>query len=183
MQYPDLTSLSPELQKIVEGKNNANVFRMLMHTPNLALGFTAMADAVMWSKAWPASLRELVIVRVGQLYHSPYEVYQHEQIGRLMGLSDEKLAACAIGADQSELADDERTVLRLTDAIVVNHTLTDAERTEATALFNPNQYADFVITVGYYQMASNFLNVFDVQIEDHALFPAPKPNAERGGKA
>lgn len=104
-------------------------------------------------------------------------------MGRLMGLSDEKLAACAIGADQSELADDERTVLRLTDAIVANHTLTNAERTDAMALFNPNQYADFAMTVGYYEMVSNFLNVFDVQIKDHALFPAPKPNVERGGKA
>jgi len=182
MQYPDISSLSPELQEILEGKNNANVYKMLMHSPNLAPGFTAMADAVMWSKAWPATWRELAIVRVGHLYNAPYEVYQHEQIGRLMGLSDEKLAACAVDADQSDLSNDERTILRLTDAIVANHTLTPAEREEAMTMFNANQFADFVMTVGFYQLVSNFLNVFGVERDEHDLFPAPKPNVERGGK-
>ncbi|MGV8996156.1 MAG: carboxymuconolactone decarboxylase family protein [Parvibaculaceae bacterium] len=183
MQYPDISNLTPELRAILTGKNNANVYKMLMHSPNLAPGFTGMADAVMWSKAWPATWRELAIVRVGQLYNSPYEVHQHEQIGRLMGLSDEKLAACAVDADQSDLSDDERTILRLTDAIVAKHTLTQAERDVAMKLFNANQFADFVMTVGFYQLVSNFLNVFDVQRDDHDLFPAPKPNSERGGKA
>lgn len=173
MHEPDLTNLTPELKKILDGKNNANVYRMLMHSPNLAPGFTAMADAVMWSKAWPASLRELAIVRVGYLYQSPYEVHQHRQIGRLVGLSSAQLDACAVGADQSALSDSERTVLRLTDSIVQNHTLTAPEREEALELFNANQFADFVITIGFYQLVSNFLNVFDVQREDHDLFPKP----------
>lgn len=183
MDYPDLETLPDDLKAIIAGKNNANVYKMLMHTPNLASSFTAMADAVMWSKAWPATWRELAIVRVGQHCNSPYEVHQHEAIGRLMGLSDEKLMACAIGADQSDLDDAERLIVRLTDAIVLNHSLTDAERAEASALMNANQFADFVMTVGYYQMVSNFLNVFKVEIEDHSLFPEPKPNVERGGRA
>lgn len=183
MHYPDLDSLSEELKAIVAGKNNANVYKMLMHTPNLAPSFTAMADAVMWSKAWPATWREIAIVRVGRRLDAPYEVHQHEAIGRLIGLSDEKLAALVIGADQSELDQAERLIVRLTDAICANHTLSDAERAEAMALMNPNQFADFVMTVGYYQMVSNFLNVFAVEIEDHSLFPTPKPNVERGGRA
>lgn len=183
MNYPDLTNLSPELRTILDGKNNANVYKMLMHSPNVAPSFTAMADAVMWSKAWPATWREIAIVRVGHLYNAPYEVHQHEQIGRLVGLSDEKLEACALNADQSELSDDERKIVRLTDALVTNHTLSNAEREEALTIFNANQFADFVMTVGFYQLVSNFLNVFQVQTEDHSLFPAPRPNIERGGKS
>ena len=118
MNYPDLENLSPELKEILAGKREANVYKMLMHSPNMAPGFTALADAAMWSKKWPATWRELAIVRVGRLYNSPYEVHQHEQIGRLMGLNDAQLAACAIGADQSVLSDDEKTILRLTDARV-----------------------------------------------------------------
>jgi len=183
MNYPDLHALPDDLKAIIAGKNNANVYKMLMHTPNLAPSFTAMADAVMWSKAWPATWRELAIIRVGRHFNAPYEVHQHEAIGRLMGLSDEKLAALIIGADQSELDEAERTIVRLTDAIARNHTLSDAERQEAMALMSPNQFADFVMTVGYYQMVSNFLNVFAVEIDERSLFPAPKPNIERGGRA
>ena len=95
MNYPDLTALSPELKKIIADKRDANVYKMLMHSPNVAPGFTAMADAVMWSKAWPATWRELAIVRVGQSYGSAYEVHQHERIGRLVGLTDAQLGSCA----------------------------------------------------------------------------------------
>ena len=66
MHYPDIDALPDHLKEIIRGKLGANVYKMLMHTPNVAPGFTAMADAVMWSKTWSAQLRELAIVRVGQ---------------------------------------------------------------------------------------------------------------------
>lgn len=179
MNYPDLETLSPELKAIIDEKKGANVYKMLMHTPAVAPGFTAMADAVMWAKSWPATWRELAIVRVGNLYNSPYEVYQHEQIGRLMGLTDAKLKACRLDADQSELDADERTILRLTDEIVKNHRLTEAQISEARQLLSVEGLADFVLTVGFYQAVSNFLNVFDVQKEAVDLFPRPD---ERPGK-
>lgn len=177
MDYPDLTSLSAELTEIIEGKGGANVYKMLMHTPNVAPGFTAMADAVMWAPSWPATWRELAIVRVGHLYGSPYEVHQHEQIGRLVGLSDAKLDCCAIGADRSALDDGERTILKLTDALVDKHGLTAAELDEAKELLTTEGLADFVLTVGFYQAVCNFLNVFDVQKEEVDLFPRPDADA------
>lgn len=169
MNYPDLETLTPELRKLVSDKRDANVYKMLMHTPNVAPGFTAMADAVMWSKAWPATWREMAICRVGHHYAAPYEIHHHERIGRLVGVTDAQLAACAIGADQTGLSADERTILRLTDALVERHTLSDAERAEATSLLDANGFADFVLTVGFYQAVSNFLNVFRVEIEAQGL--------------
>ena len=183
MNYPDLESLSPELKEILAGKREANVYKMLMHSPNMAPGFTALADAAMWSKKWPATWRELAIVRVGRRYNSPYEVHQHEQIGRLMGLSDAQLAACAIGADQSVLSDDEKTILRLTDALVERHTLNADERAEGLKILDANGFADFVMTVGFYQLVSNFLNVFEVEIEPHDLFPKPDGRKKQGASA
>ncbi|MEQ1818497.1 MAG: carboxymuconolactone decarboxylase family protein [Terricaulis sp.] len=173
MQYPDLESLPENLKQIIEGKRGANVYKMLMHSPNVAPGFTAMADAVMWSPAWSSQLRELAIVRVGCLYNSPYEVHQHKQIGRLMGLTEAKLDACAIGADQSALTEDERKIVRLTDALVADHTLSPSDRDEGLALLGTNGFADFVLTVGFYQAVSNFLNVFEVEPEAVDLFPRP----------
>lgn len=173
MNYPDLSALTPELNKIIADKRDANVYKMLMHSPNVAPGFTAMADAVMWSKAWPATWRELTIVRVGHLYASPYEVHQHERIGRLVGLTDAQLASCAIGADPSALSPQEQTILALTDALVARHTLSAAERETALELMDANAFADFVMTVGFYQLVSNFLNVFEVEIEPNGLAPAP----------
>lgn len=174
MHYPDIDALPDHLKEIIRGKLGANVYKMLMHTPNVAPGFTAMADAVMWSKTWSAQLRELAIVRVGQLYASPYEVHQHKQIGRRAGLSEAQLAACALDADQSALNDGERSILRWTDAIVSKHRLAQADIDAAVALLGVNGFADFVLTVGFYQAVCNFLNVFDVQVEDHDIFAAQR---------
>ena len=169
MNYPDLENLSPELKAIIDGKRGANVYKMLMHTPNVAPGFTAMADAVMWSPKWPATWRELAIVRVGHHYGAPYEIHHHERFGRMVGLNEEQLAACHIGADQSALGADERTILRLTDALVERHTLSATERGDALAIMDANGLADFVLTVGFYQAVCNFLNVFEVDIEPDGL--------------
>lgn len=170
MQYPEMSGLAPDLRKIVADKRNTNVYKMLMHTPNIAPGFTAMADAVMWSKTWPATWRELAIVRVGHHYKAPYEVHHHVRIGRLMGLNDDQLAACAIGAGQAALSHEERTILRLTDALVERHGLNDAECADALAFLNANQLADLVLTVGFYQMVCNFLNTFQVEVEQDDPF-------------
>lgn len=173
MQYPDLQGLTPELKTIIADKRDANVYKMLMHSPNVAPGFTAMADAVMWSKAWPATWRELAIVRVGHRYGAPYEIHHHERIGRLVGVTDAQLAACAVGADQSGLSPDEQAILRLTDALVARHTLTPVERAEALERLGANGFADFVLTIGFYQAVSNFLNVFEVEIEAEGLARTP----------
>jgi 4-carboxymuconolactone decarboxylase len=170
MHYPDLDNLPDDLTAIIAGKRGANVYKMLMHTPRVAPGFTAMADAVMWAASWPATWRELAIVRVGHIYASPYEVYQHEQIGRLVGLSDAKLAACAVNADQTALDADEATVLRLTDALVIHHGWRADQLAEAQRILSTEAIADFVLTVGFYQAVSNFINVFDVQRETCDLF-------------
>lgn len=165
MDFPDLTNLPAELQNIIDGKGGANVYKMLMHSPNVAPGFTAMADAVMWAPSWPATWREIAIVRVGHHYQAPYEIYHHERIGRQVGLTDQQLAACALGANQDELNREEQTILRLTDALVTNHQLGDSEIDEAMALMDKNGLADFVLTVGFYQAVSNFLNTFKVTVE------------------
>lgn len=177
MQYPDLESLPDALKTIIAKKRGANVYKMLMHTPGTAPGFTAMADAVMWAPSWPATWRELAIIRVGHRYAAPYEVYQHEQIGRRVGLSDVKLAACSLDGDVTALDAQEQAILRLTDALVEHHRFSTAELAEAQGLLSMAGLADFVLTVGFYQAVSNFLNVFDVQREAEDLFPAPRKGA------
>ncbi|MGH6996785.1 MAG: hypothetical protein ACREEO_01275, partial [Phenylobacterium sp.] len=63
------------------------------------------------------------------------------------------------------------------------HTLSAAEREEGLKLLGANGFADFVMTVGFYQLVSNFLNVFEVEIEPHDLFPKPDGRKKQGASA
>ncbi|KQX65131.1 MULTISPECIES: carboxymuconolactone decarboxylase family protein [unclassified Streptomyces] len=164
MEYPDLTALPAELREAVAARGSLNVFRMIMHSPRLAPGLLETADAILQRNALPDGLRELAIVRVGRVYRAPYEVHHHENIGRLVGLSRAALAAAATGSTEG-LSDAEASVLRCTDRLLARHTLSDAERAEVLEFLTVGQLSDLVITVGFYQLVSNFLNTFGVTTE------------------
>ncbi|WP_405558651.1 carboxymuconolactone decarboxylase family protein [Streptomyces canus] len=164
MEYPDPSALPTELQEAVTKRGSVNVYRMIMHSPGLAPGFLEMADAIFQGNSLPDQLRELAIVRVGHVYRAPYEIHHHENIGRLIGLSEAAIGAAATGATQA-LSKEETSILRLTDRLLAHHTLSDAERTEALEFLTVGQLSDLVVTVGFYQLVSNFLNTFGVTTE------------------
>lgn len=162
--YPDLEALEPELRQAVTDRASLNIFRMITHTPGLAPGFLSMAKDLLQHNSLPATWRELCILRVGHRYESVYEVYQHNIIGRAVGLSEAHLAAAKSGVP-AEIDNEHATILRLTDVLLDDHTLTGSDLAEARNLLTLNQLADFVLTVGFYQLVCNFLNTFQVMPE------------------
>ncbi|MFE6157638.1 carboxymuconolactone decarboxylase family protein [Streptomyces sp. NPDC056486] len=165
MEYPDLSTLPVELQDAVTANGSLNVFRMMMHSPALAPGLLTLGESILQRNSLPDTLRELVIVRVGRVYGAAYEVHHHERIARLVGLGEEALAAAETGAAE-ELTGPESAVLAATDRLLARHTLDEAAREELLAFLTVNQLADLVITVGFYQLICDFLNTFEVTVED-----------------
>lgn len=168
MEYPDLSALPAELREAVTERDSLNVFRMIMHSPELAPGMLQLADAILRGNSLPDQLRELVIVRVGHVYEAPYELHHHENIGRLVGMSQAALAAAASGSTEGQgqgLSKEEAAVLRCTDRLLARHTLSEAERAEVLEFLSVGQLSDLVITVGFYQLVCNFLNTFGVTTE------------------
>ncbi|WP_371749658.1 carboxymuconolactone decarboxylase family protein [Streptomyces sp. NBC_01283] len=164
MEYPDLSALPVELQEVVTAYGSLNVFRMLMHSPNLAPGVLTLGDAVLQRNSLPDTLRELAIVRVGHAYGAAYEVHHHERIARLVGLGEDALAAAETGS-AGTLSGPEAAVLTATDRLLDRHTLDGAARDELLRFLTVNQLADLVMTVGYYQLICGFLNSFEVTTE------------------
>jgi alkylhydroperoxidase family enzyme len=165
--YPDLDALGPDLQEAVTSRASLNIFRMIMHTPGLAPSFLAMASDVLQYNSLPAAWRELVILRVGYRYHARYETYQHERIGQAIGLDQDAISAAESGSTE-KLDPRAAAVLRLTDLLLDNHTLIDAQRDDALKTLTVNQLADLTLTVGFYQLVCNFLNTFGVTPEAEA---------------
>lgn len=162
--YPDLDTLAPELRQAVTDRASLNIFRMITHTPGLAPGFLTMAKDLLQHNSLPPTWRELCILRVGHRYESVYEVYQHDIIGKAIGLSEAVLRAAKTGL-ADELDHEHATILRLTDILLDQHTLAGDDLTEARNLLTLNQLADLTLTVGFYQLVCNFLNTFHVMPE------------------
>ena len=165
--YPNLDNLTPQLREAVESRASLNIFRMITHSPNLAPSFLTMASDVLQHNSLPATWRELVILRVGYRYRARYETYQHVRIGRAIGLGDEAISAAESGSTDG-LDAPQAALIGLTDLLLDNHTLSDAQREEALAIMTVNQLADFTLTVGFYQLVCDFLNTFGVTPEDES---------------
>ena len=163
--YPEFDSLPESLQDAIWARGSLNVYRMIAHSPGLAPAFYTMANDIFLQNSLPADWRELAILRVGYRYGAVYETHHHANIGKAVGMSDQALAAAQSGLTAG-LTPEEATVLSITEQLIDSHTLDDEARSNALSVLTVTQLADLVITVGFYQLVSNFLNAFQVMPED-----------------
>lgn len=166
--YPSIDNLTGNLAKEMReriGPGRGNVWRMLLLTPDAAEKFIAFSEEVRNRNAIPSAIRELMILRVGHLCNAPYEVHHHKRIGRSVGLSEVSIAASAIGSTATGIDRSEKFVLGMVDELVENKQLCQATFDQAVAEYGVRTVADMVLMVGFYTMASMFLNSFGVEVE------------------
>lgn len=142
-----------------------NIYRMLANSDPVARGFVHLGNALLFRGKLSPTLRELAILRVGWHSRASYEVYQHERIGRDVGLSEAKVRAVAQGPDAAAFDDHEKAVLRFTDDVVKNVRASDASFKAVAAFLDPEQIVELTITIGYYMMVSRFLETMGVDDE------------------
>lgn len=158
---------SEKLNKIMDGlQPPLNVFRMVANAEPAARGFLKMGNALLDRGTLSPTLREIAILRVGWLSKASYEVYQHERIGRDVGLSEEKLRAIHRGADAAEFDEHEKAVLRFTDDVVKNVKASDATFKPVAAFLDQEQMVELVLSIGFYMMVSRFLETLEVDDQE-----------------
>jgi 4-carboxymuconolactone decarboxylase len=163
--YFDLEQAPASYTELLKGRPPLNLYRMLPHAAAIAPGFLAMGRGILRDSELDPSIREIVILRVGILCHSSYEVHQHKRVARGVGLSEQKIAAIEIGPSSPEFSDVERLVLAFTDEVVHKVKASDAAFNRLLPHFPHRQIAEMVLTIGFYMMVSRFLENFEVDIE------------------
>src|SRR5690606_9372075 len=97
----------PEIQKAVGSRPPLNIYRMIAHGGESAVGFFKLGSALLGKSKLDPVLRELVIVRVGILCRAEYEVHQHIRLAKRVGVSDEKIAALYDGPEAAAFTETE----------------------------------------------------------------------------
>lgn len=167
--YPDPDQISSELKQAMGSRPPLNIVRMIAHAESSAIGFISLGGALLErNNDLESQLRELVIIRVGILCGSEYEVYQHKRLARKIGVSDEKVTALGEGSASGEFDDLERKVLLYTEA-VVRDVKADTATFEAVAeLLSHRAMIELTLVIGFYMMVSRVLENFEVEIENSA---------------
>lgn len=142
-----------------------NIFKMLGHSGDMLEAFRIFGNQILVHSKLDPVLREIAIVRVGVLSHANYEVYQHEEISRRLGMSEAKIRAIHEGPWASDFSEMERLVMLFTDDVVANVRASDMSFNPLAARLSHQEMQELVITIGFYMLASRFLETFDVDIE------------------
>ena len=164
----DLTALEGEEAEIaaknrVRGRD-LNLFRVLMHHPDLARRWTVFAGHVLHKQTLPPRDRELLILRIGWLNQAEYEWAQHVQIAKRAGITEPEIENVKAGPKGAWDAD-EAALLQLADDLFEDSVVSDATWSRLSKKYSIQQMMDAVFTVGQYNLVSWALNSFGVPLE------------------
>src|SRR5258705_7979160 len=138
IDYCDPAHASERTREILDKNRNANIFRMMAHSPSY---FEGELDPV---------LRELAITRTGILCEAPFEVAAHKRIGKEVGVTDEQNAALESWKSATGFDDLQRAALAFTDEIVKLHRRTDATFDAIAAKLTRTALLTLQLSDGFY---------------------------------
>jgi alkylhydroperoxidase family enzyme len=165
IEYCD-TSKSSERTREILGKNrNANIFRMMAHSPSYFEQYCRLGGAIRHKGELDPVVRELAITRTGILCEAPYEIVAHKRIGRNVGVTDEQNAALEDWKSATCFDELQRAALAFTDEIVRLRRPTDATFETIAAKLTPAALIELQLSVGFYVMTSKFLETFAIDMQ------------------
>ena len=169
LDYNDMSAVSPEMAKELAKRPAANIYRMLANGGSAATGMLQLGSALRFGGSLDPIALELVVLRTGALSGADYEIFHHKVLAREAGVADDKIsAALEDGPDAPVFDAFEATLLRFTDEVVQDGKASEASFAALAEYYGPEELIHTTLLIGYYMMASRFLQTFDVDLDEHA---------------
>ena len=142
-----------------------NVLGTLAHHPELARAYHTLTAHLLYKNTLTPRHRELVILRVAAVRHSPYEWAQHAVLAGDVGISEEELDRVAMGTTEgwSPL---EGAMLRAVDELIADAVIADDTWAAVAGELDEKQLMDLVFTVASYDALAMLLRSFGTQLDD-----------------
>ncbi|SPM36151.1 Alkylhydroperoxidase family enzyme, contains CxxC motif [Mycobacterium rhizamassiliense] len=144
-----------------------NVLRLLANAPNVFGGWADMAGEIFTSPTFTPRSREVVILRVGHLQNSPYELAQHVVFAHAAGLTDQQIDALLDTGDidVAGFSADERTLIDVVTELCETRRLRDESFAAAHALLGDEALTELLMIVSCYYGLALVLNAVDLEID------------------
>jgi len=164
--YPDPETLTPENREFLADLPQLNISCMLAGSPSMFKPLTRVFNAYLNDGLLSAELREIVILRVGYLRDSDYEVVNHLRVAKLIGMAPERVAALVPGEAQDAFTPQERAVLRFVDEVVRDGGASAGAFEAVAAFMSPAELIELTVVIGVYTMVSQICATFDIEAEE-----------------
>src|SRR5665811_2505696 len=165
IDYCDTSKSSERTRELLTKNRNANIFRMMAHSPNHLEQYCRLGGAIRHKGELDPVVRELAITRTGILCEAPYEIVAHKRIGKNVGVTDEQNAAIENWESAACFNELQRAALAFADEIVRLRRPTDATFNAIAAKLTPAALVELQLSVGFYVMTSKFLETFGIDMQ------------------
>ncbi len=175
MQRVPSAAFDPTLEKRLEalwGKP-VNLYKALANHPAFVGAWTEFAQSMRADTKTPRALRELMILRSGQVQQSEYEWAQHLRMARKAGVREAQIDALAQWRTSEEFDARERAALGIAEAVTAGK-VDDATWAEGVAQFSNEEMVELVLVAGFYSMVGRVLDALRVELDDDIRDYAPR---------
>ncbi|ODQ96383.1 carboxymuconolactone decarboxylase family protein [Mycolicibacterium holsaticum] len=126
----------------------------------------------------PARVKEVVVLSVGGLWGSDFELYAHEMVARLVGIPEEAIQSLASGQPPVGLTGNELLAAQFAQELISTRQVSDELYQAAEAAFGTQGVIEIVLLTGTYLSASSLFNAFELQgpsTYGPGVAPSPTP--------
>jgi 4-carboxymuconolactone decarboxylase len=157
---PELAEIEANILK--ERGRISPLYQTLLNSPEIAKGWEALLTAVRNKNSLPASLRELMILRVAVLNRAQFEFDAHVPHALKAGVTDTQIKLMQQDQITTGFTELEILVMRLTDVMTREIQVPDDLYDQVKAHFNDREILEVVTTISAYNMVSRLLNALHV---------------------
>jgi alkylhydroperoxidase family enzyme len=178
--YREPEDMSDRARELTRARGNLNVYRALANAENVFTGWMVAGDAALSSKTLPLRLRELVVLRTAYLMECPYELGQHRDVARTVGVGGAEVDAILSHSDwQTGYFDGtELAVLTLTTELLTTRTVSAAVFDEVHRALGSAATVEVLMVINRYSGLALMLNALDVDLDESARLPIPPARHE-----
>ena len=156
-----LSSASPFTSRINTGEL-IGPFNASLYAPAIGGGFIEFHEAEEHATPLSARVREVVILSVGAVWASAYEIYAHRAVAARVGFPPDVVVALAMGEVCDGLGEDERAAQRFALELARNRFVSDATYAEAERAFGREGLVPLAFLAAAYTATCVMLNAFAV---------------------
>ncbi len=167
LEIDEVEPIAQEMyEKSIEATGKVlNLFKVLSHSQKIARDWNRFGTTLLRKGKLAAGIRELAIIRVGELAHSQYELTAHRAIGLQVGLTQEQIDAIADWEGADVFSAKELAVLQYTDEVAKDIAATDRAFGRLEDFFTPEEIVELTVNIGFYGMVVRILESLQVDME------------------
>jgi 4-carboxymuconolactone decarboxylase len=137
-------------------------FNPALQSPVICGGFLRFQALEEENSSLPPEVRQVVILAVGAVWGSAYELYAHSAVARSAGLPDSAVDALAAGEMPGQLPAAEQAAWRFTHQLTTQRRVEQPVYDEAHVAFGALGITDVLSLISAYQTVCGMLNAFEI---------------------